>query len=266
MANRGTVSRDSIVRALADELHPLPYVHALWEAGAAAFQRIDAWSDLDLYLVVDDAAVPETFRAVEKALNGVSPIRRKHEVAWPPASGIHQAFYRLEGTSEFLLIDLAVMKVTAPDKFLAREIHGDAVFLFNKDGAVQIPPLDAEGFVRGLLERRGRLVERIELFAPFVSKEIARGNWLEVLDLYRTLVLSSLVEALRMRHAPLHYDFRMRYVQRELPSEVVRRLERLAFVRDPDELAAKVDEALAWFHETIEAVGEAEVRKRVSRG
>jgi len=68
MPGIGMFSRDSIVRLLTEALRPLPYVHAFWEAGAAAFNRVDEWSDIDLYIVVDDAeAVSETFLVVEKA-------------------------------------------------------------------------------------------------------------------------------------------------------------------------------------------------------
>jgi hypothetical protein len=145
-----------------------------------------------------------------------------------------------------------------------REIHGDAVFLFNKGHTVRVPPLDADAFVRGVLERRRRLVERMELFGPFVPKEIHRRNWPEALEFYRGLVIPSLVEALRMQHGPLHHDLRMRYVYRELPSDVLRRLERLAFVKDADDLAAKYEEALAWFHEAIGAIDEKRIRAQVS--
>jgi len=264
MAKQTTLTRDSIVRALTKGLQPLPSVHAFWESGAAAFNRIDQWSDIDLYIVVDDAAAAaETFLVVEKALAALSPIRLKHEVSWPPTSGIYQKFYRLAGTSEFLLVDLAVMTLSAPDKFPVREIHGEAVFLFNKGDTVHIPPLDAEAFVRGLLERRRRLAERMELFGPFVPKELHRHNWLEALEFYRGLVLQSLVEGLRMHYGPLHYDFRMRYAYRELPRDVLRRLEHLAFVKDPDDLAAKYPQAIAWFREAIEAVDERLVRHHI---
>jgi len=264
MPEIGIFSRDSIVRLLTEALRPLPYVHAFWEAGAAALNRVDEWSDIDLYIVVDDAeAVSETFQIVEKALTDLSAICLKHEVSWSPTSEIYQKFYRLSGTSEFLLVDLAVMTLSAPDKFLAREIHGEAVFLFNKGDTVRIPPLDAEAFVRGLLERRRRLADRMELFGPFVPKEIHRGNWLEALEFYRGIVLRSLIEALRMRHGPLHFDFRMRYVYRELPPEILRRVEHLAFVKDSDDLAAKYPQAIAWFREAIDAVDERQVRRLI---
>src|SRR2546430_14343118 len=109
MAKETPLTRDSIIRALTSELQPLPSVHAFWEAGAAAFNRVDEWSDIDLYIVVDDTAVPQTFEIAEKTLSGQSPIRLEHEGSWPDASGIHQQFYHLGGTSEDLLVDLAVM-------------------------------------------------------------------------------------------------------------------------------------------------------------
>ena len=51
MAKKTPLTRDSIIRTLTAELQPLPSVHAFWEAGAAAFNRIDEWSDIDLYIV-----------------------------------------------------------------------------------------------------------------------------------------------------------------------------------------------------------------------
>ena len=251
MARSEELSRLPIVQGMTEALEPLSFVHAFYEGGAAAFHRIDVWSDIDLYIVVDDDTVPTTFQVVEQALTRLSPIQLTHEVTWPPASGISQKFYRLDKTSEFLLVDLAVLTVSAPDKFLVREVHGEAVFLFNKDDSIKIPPLDREAFVRGLLDHRRRLRERMELFGPFVEKELLRGHRLEALEFYRALVVPSLVGALRMRYGPLHYDFRMRYVYRELPPDVVRRLEGLTFVTDTKDLATKHREARAWFAQAI---------------
>jgi hypothetical protein len=70
------VTRNDIIAAFMTELKPLDYIHALWEAGAAAFGRVDQWSDADLYLVVDDDRVEETFQVIEgivHTLAGPSP-------------------------------------------------------------------------------------------------------------------------------------------------------------------------------------------------
>src|SRR5437870_12111773 len=128
----------------------------------------------------------------------------------------------------------------------------EAVFLFNKGDSIKIPPLDREAFVQGLLDHRRRLRERMELFGPLVEKELLRGHRLEALEFYRALVVPSLVGALRMRYGPRHYDFRMRYVYRELPPDVVRRLEGLAFVSGPEDLATKYRQDRATYATAIE--------------
>lgn len=263
MTDATPVTRQAVIHALAAALEPLPFVDAMWEGGAAAFQRLDKWSDVDLYVVAADDQVPETFRVVEDALASLSPIRHKYEPAWPPESGIAQAFYRLERASEFLLVDLAVLKRSAPDKFLEPELHGQAIFAFNKRDSVQTPPLDMDAFVRKLFERRDRLVMRVALFESFVSKELHRRNALGALEAYQRIVLDSLVQVLRMHYHPAHYTFNVRYVPFELPPDVVRRLEGLSYVRSPDDLSEMCRKAVEWFRETAAAVSEAEVRQRL---
>ena len=56
-----TVTRGAILKALRTALEPLDYVHAMGEGGAAAFDRIDEWSDIDLQVDADDDRVAGTF-------------------------------------------------------------------------------------------------------------------------------------------------------------------------------------------------------------
>ncbi len=248
MPEPSPVTRETIVRTLAAALEPLPWVDAFWEGGSAAFGRADAWSDADLYAVVADDRLDEAFRVVEEALKKLSPIAVKYTPAWPPDSGTAQAFYRLEGASEYLLVDLAVFRRSAKDKYLDPELHGRALFSFNKRGAVAVPSLDKDAFVARLLERRDRLRVRVGLFAPFVTKELLRGNGVGALEAYQRIVLDALVQVLWMRHHPAHYAFGARYAHYELPPAVVSRLERLSYVRDRRELAGKCRDAVDWFH------------------
>ena len=41
MPDATNVTHDAIVRALTAALQPLPFVDAMWEGGAAAFNRLD---------------------------------------------------------------------------------------------------------------------------------------------------------------------------------------------------------------------------------
>jgi predicted nucleotidyltransferase len=57
------VTRDALIKTLVEALKPLDYVHAFYESGAIAFNRLDEWSDLDLYVVVDDGRADDAFVA-----------------------------------------------------------------------------------------------------------------------------------------------------------------------------------------------------------
>lgn len=259
------LTRDKIIRVLIEALKPLDYTHALWEGGAVAFNRIDEWSDIDLYLLVDDDKVEKAFLAVEDALKSLSPIKQKYDVPQTPWPGVSQAFYRLEKTSEYLLIDLAVLKLSSTERFLEPEIHGYAVFHFNKDDKVKLPRLDKDAFVKKLHARMDRLKARFDMFNNFVQKEINRSNTIEALDLYYAITLATLVEALRMKHNPIHYDFKTRYIYHELPSKVVHKLQELYFVKDEEDLQAKYHEASKWFNKLISNMNRNNIERLIKK-
>jgi len=263
MTNVNELTRDTIIQALVDALEPLDYVHAFYEGGAAAFDRIDEWSDIDLYLVIDDNKVDEAFLAVEKTLKSLSPILQKFEVPHPQRSGLFQAFYRLEDTNEYLVIDLAVLTLTSQDKFLEPEIHGNAVFYFNKSFRVRPPSLDKDALVTKLQERLERLKARFDMFSNFKQKEINRGNYLEATDFYHAITLGTLVEVLRIRHNPVHYNFKMHYIHYELPRKTIVKLENLYFVKDEKDLQEKYHEATKWIHKIFSEIDQEEIERLV---
>lgn len=253
------LTRDVIIRTLAATLEPLDYVHAFYEGGAAAFNRIDNWSDIDLYLVVENDKVNEAFRAVEQALNSLSRIKQKHKIPRLPWPGVSQAFYRLEDTNEYLIIDFVILKLSSPTKFLEPEIHGNVIFYFKKSGWVSHPRLDKGELVRKLDEKLERLQARFTMFNHFVQKEINRGNYLEALDLYYNLILGGLIEILRIENNPFHHDFKMRYVHYELSSETLERLRHLHFVRDENDLQEKYREATEWVRDVMSKIDPKEI-------
>jgi hypothetical protein len=77
------ITRKHILDVLVQTLEPLNYVHALWEGGAATFNRIDRWSDLNVHVVVDDDRVAEVFSVAKQGLGALSPIELNYEVPSP---------------------------------------------------------------------------------------------------------------------------------------------------------------------------------------
>ena len=261
MTSERKLAREVIIQTLVDTLKPLDYVHAFWEGGAAAHNRVDEWSDLDLYLVVDDKKVDDTFLALEKGLKLVSPIKQKHGV-FKHTGFYSQAFYSLQDASEYLMIDVAVFELSSPDKELEPEIHGNAVFYFNKSNKIKPPRLDKDAFVKQLQKRLVGLEGEFYMFNNFVQKEINRGNSLEAIDSYY-LLLKWLVETLRISYSPLHYDFKMRYIHYELPADIVKQLERLYFVKDMEDLQKKYDEVVEWFPKMMSEIDNKKIERQI---
>lgn len=247
-----SVTREQILTALQQALEPLDYVHAMWQGGAAAFGRVDEWSDIDLQVDVDDERVADVVATAEQTLRSLSPVEIKFEVPQPTWHGHWQAFYRLRDTSEFLLLDFVVMKHNNPNKFLQPETHGNAVVHFDKSGVVQTGPLDMADLAAQLEGRVRTLRTTFPLFQSLTLKELNRRNDIEALTFYHGFTLRPLVEVLRIKHQPARSNFYARYVYYDLPAEVVRRLEELFFVRDAAELLQKREQAEQWFWETLD--------------
>jgi hypothetical protein len=244
------VSREDILASLKRELESLPFVDAFWEAGAAAFERVDAWSDLDLQIVCDDGSVEQTLTAARKAVEAVGAIDGEFRMPEPAWHGHSQVFWRVRGASPFHLVDLCVIKRSADDKFLEVEMHGRPNVLFDKTGVSAPAPFDAEAHRKTLRGRLGTLRAVFDLFGRvMVEKEINRGNAVEAMTYFHGTTVRPLIEVLRMRYAPAQHRFHTRYVYYDFPPEVVRRLETMFFVQDMGELAKRLDDAVAWFAE-----------------
>jgi predicted nucleotidyltransferase len=260
---RGGITREAIVGAIARALKPLNCVHAAWEGGAASRGAIDRWSDVDVNVDADDGTAGAVFAAVERALEKLSGIDSAYRIPFPPSHDYAQRFYRVNGASRFALVDLAVFRHSAQDKFLNPALHGMPVFIMVRGGYPCAPRWSRRAFVKAMRARFERLKARHAMFACFVEKELERGNSIEALSHYQRLLLDTLLEVLRMRYGPAHHAFGVRYVHQELPPAVVRRFERLAFVRDEADLRRKAKAATRWLEDAMDGLDFGDVERRL---
>lgn len=246
------LTRERVLSTLKDVLEPLAYTHAMWEGGAAATGRLDAWSDIDLMVDVDDERVEEALALIEHTLERLSGIELRYRLPEPAWHGHTQVFYRLRDASPYLLLDLVIVHHSKEEKFLEPEIHGRAVFYFDKAGLARLPALDTAAWRARLRERLAALRVTFDLFQVLTLKELHRGNWLEALAYYQGYTLRPLVEVLNMRYRPARYNFSTRYAYSELPAGVARKLEALYFVGSGPELGVKRAEAEVWFYQACD--------------
>lgn len=243
--------RNRCVQTLQAALEPCDFVLAFWEAGSVAMGRADQYSDLDLLVLVTDGQTDAAVAVCEEALRRIAPIDLRYEVIQPSWHGHWQAFYHLAGTDPFLLVDLVVMETANPNRFLEPEIHGRPLVYFDKQGLLHQAPTDPHAFAVKLKHRLVFLEVPAELYHPFVDKELLRGRPLDALHFYNGLLLSRLIEALRMRYCPWRYNFGMRYLGHDLPPDVYQALQPLCFIGGAQELPEKKAAVLTLLRQTL---------------
>lgn len=251
--NESQITRELILDTIQEAIEPLDYVYAMWEGGAASWNRLDEWSDIDLQIDADKDKVPQVFEILEKALEEkVSPIDLKFSLPEPAWHGHHQTFYRLEKASPYLFLDLVIMD-HGNDKIRLNEIeiHGETTAIFDKANVVKGVHIDMDEWNQNLQKKLETQKVLFDLFLPLTTKEIHRGNAIEAIAYYQGTSLKRLLMALRMKYSPTRYDFEYRYVYYEFPEDVVKRLESFYFIPDMETLAQKHTEATEWFWEVV---------------
>lgn len=259
------MSREQVIDALVGALEPLDHIRALFEGGATGFDRVDEWSDIDLGLIVDDDKVEEAFAKVEEVLTSLSGIRLRYRLPEPTWHGSPQCFYRLEGASEFLLVDLCIMKKSDDEEMMPYEIHGRPAVHFDKDCKFGDSAYDPDKVAEAIEKRLEEVKVIFEMFQILTLKELNRGNDVEAFPFYLGYTFRPLVEVLRIKHCPQRYNYYARYVYYDLPKEVVERLVPLIYVGNPRELRDAFAKAGAWFNEVAESIDMKEVREKLKQ-
>ena len=248
------IRRNEIINALVKSLEPLEYVHTVWEGGAAAFDRVDEWSDIDIGVVADDNKINDVFSVIDEALSNLSPIEIEYAVPPPGWHGIAQKFYRLENTSRFLVIDLSVIKLSDENKFVEPAIHGKSKVHIDKINLITGYKSEGNSIKANALNRIPDLKTSFELFDTLPEKEYNRGNYIEAIQFYYGFIIRPLVEALRIKYKPERHGFHTRYIHYDIPPEEVEKLQDLFYICSPSELPVKQAAAKEWFGEIIKEI------------
>jgi hypothetical protein len=228
--NDFSISRKEILLALQTLLEPLPEVRAFWQGGAAAFNRIDEWSDLDLMVIAEDDKVDHVQKLIESQLKKLSPIQNQLDLPQPTWHGHLQSFYRLEHASPFLFIDLLIMQTTSSNRFTEHQIHGKALVQFDKGNYLSEYPLDVPAHLLKLRTRKQELETEFAFFQELTQKELIRQNWLDALPYFQRFTLAPIIELLRMQYSPGRNNFNLRYIYVDIPADWVQRIEPLFFL------------------------------------
>ncbi len=231
--------RHVIIQKMKEELMKYEEVLSFFEAGSAAFQRNDEYSDIDMGIIVKDDFLEQAINIVESTISAISPLEQKYVIPQPTWHGHWQAFYHLKDTSPYLLLDVVILKESTPDTLAEVEVHGNPIVYFDKTGVVGTEHIDYAQLRDGILKRIDSIKFISGMLSNFVEKEIKRSRLIDAIDFYNNMFLRSLVTLLRIKYDPTRFSWGNRYLTHVLPEDIYNEIQDLFFIQDAKDLDNK---------------------------
>lgn len=250
------IMREAVIVQLVKVLEPQPWSHALWLEGADALGAVDAYSDLDCWLDVEDAQIETAIRTVDQALQalGALDMNETYVHAHPQ---IRQKIYHLQGSSPYLLIDFCWQlhsRPAAESQFLRGDRVETVQILFEKSPVIhflepeQIEPVQMDAATLNEMQQRLRQSCRPQ-------KYVLREQFPEALVYYNKYLIEPLVYLLRLRYTPRYPDMHLIHISRHIPTQDLQRLESLLRNGSLADLGRNIPAAVRWFHELEDELG-----------
>jgi len=237
-------NKDAIIDHLRGKLELRDDVHAFWVEGSSAQGYADEFSDIDLWVSVDDDKIFTIYDDIELLLSEFAPIDFRYVLK--NNGDIGHVVYHLHGTGKFLTIDFNTQGISR-DVHLAKGIDS-AEIMFDKRDVVKFKERRAPYSDDQLDASRQRLRDYYWYMETCLIKNVRRGRKLEALHYYH-LILRYATKFLRLRygwHEKTGYD--LKHVYRDIPAHDVKNLERFYDVRI-DDVEAVLPELEAWLND-----------------
>jgi hypothetical protein len=234
---RGVVmkfSRNDLLKEIVNETETWPFAIACWEGGAAANNKLDSYSDIDLIVCVEDKNVEESFLNIKNRLQSLAEIEHPWRVPEPTWNGFSQCYYKLKESPDYFFIDLVIIKKSSFKPFES-ERHGNPVVHYDRAKILTITSADTSEFWHKIKLRLENLSNSLPFYNAIVIKELKRNHPLDALAFYRQIV-AAYVELLGMKYRPFKHDFGLRYSHVDFPKPVVIEIEKFSFVSSADEI------------------------------
>lgn len=221
--------KNKIIETLKNQIQHLDSVHAMWLEGSLAEKDNDKYSDLDIWLSVNDDVLRSIFDEVDKALETIAQIDFKFELK--PSGELGHNVYHLAGMSEFLTLDINTQKFSRDVEL--REGIDLYETVFDKTGIIRTVPREPIAFDES--EQLAQLIKFIDYTALSVKKNALRGKKIESREYYRN-ILVRVLEYLRKKSGIAEKaDFGFKHCYKDVPNDQITKLESFYFADVSDD-------------------------------
>lgn len=232
------LDRDFIINYIKEYSISKDYVYAMWLEGADGLNKVDEYSDLDIWFDVKDS-MRDSF--IEELVSKLSELGRIDSRMNKVTSEIFQSNIHLENTSEFLTIDLAAQNDSrdrAATCFAKGSITEVPLIIFDKKNIISFkePDLVDKDLLKKVYEeKKNRILQYSR-----VTKYIKRNQYLECFMEYDKQIVKPIVTIARIIYTPEIYDYELCHVSRHLPKDVVEKIEQLYKVSSFDDIEKNI--------------------------
>ena len=243
--------REEFIVKFKNLLENCEFIYTAWEGGSAATGYLDEYSDLDLEIICDDDKIETAFELIENYLQKNYGVKRKFRMPEPNWHGHSQCFYQLEKPSEFLYADILIEKLSAGNRFMEKDRHGNAIVWFDKKALFDPTPTSQEA-VDEKCERLYKMTaDSIWVLVIEAKKQILRGNLVDAAVTYNQL-LNRMAPLFNLQFRKSKVDFGLRYAERDFPQETVDWLIDKLYVKDLADMQKKFKQVEDKIYELIE--------------
>ena len=247
------IDRNQIITKIKEKLEPLPYVYALWLEGADANNTVDEYSDIDIWVDIEDEYEQQSYAAVENALSEIATFDYKF-ITQQNHPKLRQRIYHLTGSSEYLIIDFCWQLHSRPKEeniYIKGSMIEAAKVYFDKNNIIRYKDYNAAEFEN---QNNARLNECKYRYNQHMRplKYVLRGQYLEAYAYYNKYVFEPLIDLLRIIYTPANSDYYLIHISHHLPQEQIKKLEYFAQIASVEDIALKLPQAQKWFNELLE--------------
>jgi hypothetical protein len=239
------VDRNTIINSIRDRFISMDEVHAYWLEGADSLNAVDEYSDIDIWLDVEDGFEDAVFYIAEEeflklgSLDFKSSVNHKHPK-------IYQNYYHIQRTSEYLLIDFCIQSHSR-DKNEVKFVKGDILeypkVIFDKSNVITILENDEHidiNLVQNIIEEiKSKYSQHSR-----VIKYVERSNYPEAFIYYLKYVADPLVELMRLKYTPKYHYLHFIHISNHIPAEEVKVLEYYYQISSLEDIRTKTKEAV----------------------
>lgn len=206
-----------LIKALKEKFEKDERVHALWLEGSYGSGQYDEFSDIDVWLDVDDESWLEIWQDIEAVL---SKFGKWQLLVEKPIQHDHvDRSYSIEGLPITAHIDISIEKHSRRWWLTTGDADPDIKVVFDKSHIIKWRRANNDEQIKERDKQARQAYGFFQAYAkPGVIRNVNRKNYLEAVEYY-LLSLDWLLILMRLKYQPTKVDFRLKHITKDIPEE-----------------------------------------------